>query len=79
MNKLRKQKKGDLLSNVFVVIITLIIFFALYPAVKTLLDVAISVNAGNDPTLDFMVGLSMFVILFGMLKWILNTTVSGEQ
>lgn len=79
MNQLRKNKKGDLLSNVFIVIITLIIFFALYPAVKALLDVAIAANAGSDPTADFLIGLSMFVVLFGLLKWVLNTTVNGTE
>lgn len=70
-------KKGDLLGNVFVVFLTLIIFFALYPAVKTLLDLAISVNAGNDPTVDFLIGAVGFVMIFGMIKWIFNTTAGG--
>ena len=75
--KLIKSKKGDLLGNVFVVFITLFVFFALYPAVKSILDLAISVNAGTDPVADFLIGSVGFVMLFGMIKWIYNS-VSGS-
>jgi len=77
MNNLRHNKKADLFGNMFTVIITLIVFFALYPAVRALLDVAIAVNAGNDPTVDFMIGSVGFVMLFGVIKWI-YLTVSGS-
>jgi len=71
------NKKGDLFGNMFVVVITLIVFFALYPAVKTLLDLSIGVNAGLDPTADFLIGSVGFVMLFGVLKWIYSTVSGG--
>ena len=71
------NKKGDLFGNMFLVIVTLIVFFALYPAVQSLLDIAISVNQGLDPTADFLIGSVGFVMLFGLLKWIYNS-VAGE-
>lgn len=74
---MRLSKKGDLFGNMFTVIVTLIVFFALYPAVKALLDLAIEVNAGSNPTADFLIGAVGFVMLFGMLKWIYNS-VSGS-
>ena len=77
MNKLRRTKKGDLLANMFIVILTLIVFFALYPAVKVMLDLGVAVNAGTDPTLDFMLGSVGFVMLFGVLKWIWGTVSGG--
>ena len=75
--RLKNNKKGDLLGDVFIVIITLIVFFALWPAAKVLIDLAISVNAGNDPTTDFLLGTIGFVIIFGLIKWIFNTTGTG--
>ena len=74
--KLLKNKKGDLLGNVFMVIVTMIVFFSLYPAVRAILDLAISVNAGTDPVVDFLIGSVGFVMLFGVLKWVYNS-VSG--
>jgi len=68
---------SDLFGNMFIVIITLIVFFSLYPAVKVLLDMSIGVNAGVDPVADFMIGSTGFVMLFGMIKWIYNS-ISGE-
>lgn len=75
--KLIKSKKGDLLGDLFMVIITMIVFFSLYPAVKTILDLAISVNAGGDPVVDFLIGSVGFVMLFGVLKWIYNSVSGG--
>jgi len=75
----QNNKKGDLLVNVFVVIITLIVFFALWPAVKALLDVAIAVNAGADPVLDFMMSIIGFVIIFGVIKWVFGTVGGGQD
>ena len=77
MLSLRKNKKGDLLGDMFTVILTLIVFFALYPAVKVLLDLAVSVNAGSDPTVDFLIGSVGFVMLFGLLKWIISSVGGG--
>ena len=79
MNTLMKNKKGDLIGNMFIVVITLIIFFALWPAVKALLDVAIAANAGTNPTLDFMMGIIGFVIIFGVIKWVYNTVGGGSS
>jgi len=76
---LRNSKKGDLFGDMFIVFITLIVFFALYPAVKTMLDLAISVNAGTDPTADFLIGAVGFVMLFGVLKWIYGTIGGGAS
>jgi len=73
------NKKGDLLGNVFIVIITLVVFFSLWPAVQALLAVAISVNAGQDPAVDFMMGSIGFVIIFGLLKWVLGTVSGGNE
>ena len=73
-----KQKKGDLLGDIFLVILSLIIFFALYPAVKVMTDLAVSVNAGTDPTVDFLLQGVGFVMIFGMLKWIYNTVGNGS-
>lgn len=78
MKSLRKNKKGDLLGNMLVVFFTLIIFFALYPAMKVLIDLAVAVNAGSDPTLDFMLGSIGFVILLGIIKWIFNSVSSPQ-
>ena len=73
------SKKGDLLADVFVVIITLIVFFALWPAVAALLDVAVAANAGSDPTLDFMIGSIGFIIIFAMIKWIFSSVGGGRS
>jgi len=68
---------SDLFGNMFTVIITLIVFFALYPAVMVLLNVSIDANAGLDPVTSFLIGSVGFVMLFGVIKWIYNT-VSGS-
>lgn len=71
------NKKGDLVGDVFTVILASVVFFALWPAMKALIDVAVAVNAGNDPVLDFMIGSIGFIIIFGLIKWIFNTVSGG--
>lgn len=79
MKSLKHSKKGDLLGDLFVVILTLIVFFALWPAMKALIDVAVAANAGNDPVVDFLLGSIGFVIIFAVLKWIFNTVGGGGE
>lgn len=72
-----KSKKGDLVGNILVVIISLIIFFALFPAMSALIDVATSSYTGGDATVTFLISSTTFFILLGLIKWIYNS-VAGE-
>jgi len=70
-----KNKKGDLIGNLFTVILGLIIFFALYPAMAALLSVGASVH--QDTEGSFLILAIPYVILFGVLVWAYRT-VSGS-
>ena len=73
------NNKGNVFANIFLVIITLIVFFALWPAVSAILSVAISVNEGNNATLDFLMNSIGFVIIIGLIVWIFNTVSNPNQ
>ena len=73
------KKANNPFANMFIVVITLIVFFALWPAVKVMLDLAISVNAGESAALDFLMGSVGFIIIFGLIKWIFNSVAGQEQ
>ncbi len=70
-----KNKKGDLIGNIFTVILGLIIFFALYPAMAALLSVGASVHEDTEGV--FLILAIPYVILIGVMVWVYRT-ISGS-
>jgi len=70
-----KNKKGDLIGNLFTVILGLIIFFALYPAMAALLSVGATVQQDTEGV--FLILAIPYVILIGVLVCVYRT-VAGS-
>ncbi len=66
-----QNKKANLFGAVMVVIITLIVFFSLFPAVDALLDVAVSTQ--TDSSIIFMIQSVTFIILLGVISWVYSS------
>jgi hypothetical protein len=71
--RLRKSKKANI-GNVFAVIISLFMFFVLYPVIQAILTNA-SAEAPSDE-ISFLISAVTWVILFGILKFAFN--LGGE-
>jgi hypothetical protein len=68
-----KNKKGDLLGNIIIVMISLIVFFALFPAVNEIIQAVLGGLTGLSDTVMFLINSVFFVMILGLLKWIYNS------
>ena len=67
------NKKGNLLENVIIVMLTLAVFFAWYPAVNAIITEVLGEITGVSDTVSFLINSVWFVLIFGMLKWVYSS------
>jgi len=72
-----QNKKGDLLGNIILVMISLVVFFALFPAVNEILQAVVGGLTGLSDTVMFLINSVFFVMILGLLKWIYNSVSEG--
>jgi len=72
-----KNKKGDLLGNILIVMVSLIVFFALFPAVNEIIQAVLGGLTGLSDTVMFLINSVFFVMIVGLLKWIYNSVAEG--
>ena len=69
---------GNLIGNVFIVILSLVIFFSTYPVVDAVLGAVIGDLSNTREVVIFMMEATGFVLLTGVLKWVYEATISTE-
>ena len=70
--KLINKAQGNILATMFLVIITLVIFFTTFGLLDTMVGVAEDAYTGDSDAIPWMISAIPFIVIVGLIIWIIN-------